>query len=246
LFVAGVAHEFNNLLGAVDGHADWALETQKPEDMREALRVTRLACGRASEITRSLQAFLQPAEEQKGFVELSAVLQDVGNLLKAWARKNAVELNLRLPSLSVYGNASTLMEVFLNLVKNAIEAFARPGDTLDGDTVAHKVWIEATTEGADHALIRVCDNGPGVPAPFQELIFRPFFTTKGVLSHATSSQAAQGDSAPHHAGGGTGLGLFLSRNIVEEHGGRLTLDLNRSGPGACFLVRLPLSGPLQS
>jgi signal transduction histidine kinase len=103
--------------------------------------------------------------------------------------------------------------VLLNLVLNAAQAIP------EGDATQHRIEVR-TRRAGDRALIEVTDTGPGVPEAIAERIFEPFFTTRS-------------------AQGGTGLGLWLSRTIVEEEGGTLTTR-NRPEGGAVFTVSLPL------
>ena len=108
----------------------------------------------------------------------------------------------------IAGSATELNQVWANLIANAIDAAG------DGGHVTVRTQLEGTT-----AIVEVADDGPGVPASLQDRIWEPFFTTKAV-------------------GQGTGLGLDISRRIVEEHGGEITLE---SEPGNTrFAVRLPL------
>ncbi len=107
-----------------------------------------------------------------------------------------------------FGCRDQLKQVFLNLLKNAAEATASP----EG-----QVEVTASQEES-HVLIRIRDNGCGIPEEYLPRIWEPFFTTKG--------QA------------GTGLGLDLCRQIVEAHGGTLTVE-SRVGQGTTFTVRLP-------
>jgi signal transduction histidine kinase len=101
--------------------------------------------------------------------------------------------------------------VALNLILNAKQALAERPDGA--------IRLETAREGAG-VVLRVRDNGPGVPAALRERIFDPFFTTR-------------------EPGEGTGLGLAIAFDILREHEGTLELD-SQPGAGACFTVRLPL------
>lgn len=120
--------------------------------------------------------------------------------------------NPDLPAIEAYG--SELNQVWTNLIDNAIDAMDGAGD----------LSIEVTAgPGGESVIVEVCDTGPGVPAAIRERIFDPFYTTKEV-------------------GAGTGLGLHISRSIVERHGG--DLELVASEPGrTCFRVTLPRRAP---
>ena len=120
------------------------------------------------------------------------------------------ELENDLPTISA--DPGALNQVFLNLIKNAVDAFEdRPG----------KIVVRAESKGQS-IQIEFRDNGPGIPESIRSQIFEPFFTTKS-------------------AGKGTGLGLSISRQIVENHGGSLEVNCPDSG-GTVFVVSLPVSG----
>jgi two-component system NtrC family sensor kinase len=106
-----------------------------------------------------------------------------------------------------------MQQVVANLLTNARQA-------LEGRPAPRRVWIAARREG-EWALLEMADNGPGVPESIRSRVFDPFFTTKPM-------------------GAGTGIGLGLSRGILEAHGGTLTLA-PADGSGARFLIRLPLA-----
>jgi signal transduction histidine kinase len=116
----------------------------------------------------------------------------------------------------VLASAERLVQVMLNLLLNARQAL---GDRTDG-----VIEAESDTEG-DHVVVRIRDNGPGIPPELQQRIFDPFFTTR-------SPDA------------GTGLGLSIAFDIVREHGGTLEVT-SRVGVGSCFTVRLAAVSPRQ-
>ena len=111
----------------------------------------------------------------------------------------------------VYGNELQLSQMLLNLVLNAFQAMERSGGTLRVST-----WADESS-----VFLRVSDTGPGISEQTLPHIFEPFYTTK-------------------EAGKGTGLGLAIVRQVVEEHGGTVSVE-TAVGRGAAFLVSLPLS-----
>ena len=128
-------------------------------------------------------------------------LRSTVKLLNYAMRQANVEVDLDiaddLPTIT--GDTRALNQVFLNLLKNAAEALAGTGGSID---------VSARFE-SDAIVVRICDDGPGIPAVEQDQLFQPFFSTKG-------------------AGGGTGLGLSISRRIVVEHGGTIELESGES------------------
>jgi PAS domain S-box-containing protein len=233
---ASVAHEINNPLTYVLGNLAAGTEqlsavvrqlgdaTKGDADQRlgasqealtavgVALTQARAGAERIGGIARDLHTFARPADEAVRPVALEAVIGSVLQLVRKEIEARArltVELGATPP---VRGNESRLVQVVLNLLVNAWQALpeARPD--------VHQISIRTRAEGAD-AIIEVSDSGPGVPPAHRDRVFDPFFTTKAV-------------------GAGTGLGLFVCRNIVEEMGGQISVGQGPAG-GAMFRVRLP-------
>ena len=238
-FIAGVAHEFNNILGAADGHAEWGLESNTLDEMREALTVVRAACARSAKITKSLSTLLQPREENKTLFSLQASFGEVGRLFRARADKEGVHLNLAPTEVQVYGDPVRFLEVLVNLIKNAFDAFLTPLTPWKRpDSLLVEVKVEVPKGKNSRVRILIQDNGPGVPPAIENSLFRPFFTTKGTLSKALAdASAVSGQAGDAHGIFGSGLGLFLSRQIIEEQGGEL--NLLRQKNGAAFEITLP-------
>jgi CheY-like chemotaxis protein/anti-sigma regulatory factor (Ser/Thr protein kinase) len=122
-----------------------------------------------------------------------------------------VELDLS-PTSRVHGDSPRLVQVILNLVMNAMHALPA------SETATNRIWIRLAEERAN-VVIEVADNGPGVPPEMRERIFEPFQTTKEV-------------------GDGSGLGLFVCRNIVRSWSGNVSVAA-RAGGGARFRIELP-------
>jgi len=118
------------------------------------------------------------------------------------------------PRIRLHGNRNRLEQAFLNLLKNAVDAMPDKGRE-------ERLMVEARQRGPV-VEIRISDTGRGIPEHQQEKIFDPFFTTKEV-------------------GKGTGLGLFVTHEIIEEHGGTVTVQ-SREGEGTTFVVTLPAEG----
>jgi two-component system NtrC family sensor kinase len=233
LLAMGISHEFNNILGAVDGHAEWALESKNPADWKSSLEIIRIACVRSSEITAALRGWGQPQEEQKSLFSVSEVLTEISAIMSPSLKIAEVQLELSSDSSMIYGNKTEILEVILNLIKNSLDAFSN-------FSASRKKWISISSlKGKSRLQIDVIDNGPGIPEVYQGKVFEPFFTLKGVLSILNDDSQKQLNAPVIAKGSGSGLGLFLSRSIIEEHGG--SLSLQASDIGTHFRINLPLT-----
>lgn len=209
--VSGVAHELNNPLTSVLGFAELAAQSPAGAGVREELELIRREALRARNIVRDLLFIARPGTPERKPFDLGEVVAHVVRLRESGWRSGGLgyEVDVRVER-PVLGSEGHVTQVVLNLVTNAEQA-------LEGRAGA-RVGVHAWEEDG-FAVVEVADNGPGVPAEVRERIFEPFFTTK--------------------AGRGTGLGLSLSRSIVESHGGRLWLE---DGDGLTrFRFSLPLA-----
>lgn len=241
--VAGVAHELNNPISFIFGnmHAlnrycvaitrylDARVEKTGPEGfaaLREALKIDAIAADigpliegsmegaeRVRAIVEDLRRFSSNQREQPETFNASRVIRTaVEWVLKAERTKPAVVLDMP-EQLDATLLKGPLHQVMVNLVQNAFDVIAGRPDP--------RVTVRAALEG-DVLVVDVSDNGAGIPDAHIDRIFEPFFTTKPI-------------------GKGTGLGLYVSYNLVKEQGGDLTAA-NRPEGGAVFTIRLP-AGP---
>jgi signal transduction histidine kinase/CheY-like chemotaxis protein len=213
--LAGVAHEVNNPLMAIAAHAenrlaDPSLTDEPRNEMSQILRQAR----RAAKLLRGLLRFVRVTEREVTRVNLNDVVRGALDLVSYRFGVDEITVGGRLdPDLpAVEGDAIKLEQVVVNLLANAIDALRRikPPRQLTVDT-----W---TAEGS--VCVAVSDNGEGVAPEIAPRLFRPFATTKG-----------------HR---GTGLGLYISRQIAREAGGDLVLAAAPGG-GARFSLSLPLA-----
>lgn len=214
--LAGVAHELNNPLSVVTGHAALLLQTAKDEGLRQRGEKIRAAADRCARIIRNFLALARRRPEERTRVSLNAVVKEavefVAYPLRVEDVNVALSLDEALPAL--WADQHQLHQVLVNLVTNALHVLR----TVDRP---RQLAINTRFDPArGRIIVEVADNGPGVPDEIRAKIFETFFTTKPV-------------------GEGTGLGLSISRGIVEAHGGRLELATDR-GPGAVFVIELPV------
>src|SRR3954469_11505735 len=216
--VSGVAHELNNPLTSIAGLAELLLERPGHPDLpREHLRVIHDQAERAGRIVRNLLTFARKGGvSEKAAVDLNDVVTRTSLLIVYELQLHGIDLNSELSPdpVIVLGDRYELQQVLLNLITNAVQAVT----SLPSDQDRRITLITSREDG--EAVLRVRDNGPGVPKHLAPYLFTPFFTTK----------------AP---GEGTGLGLSLSYGLVKTHGGALTYDPPAEG-GAEFCVTLPL------
>ncbi|NCN27472.1 hypothetical protein GW915_07840 [bacterium] len=228
---AGVAHEFNNLLGAAHGHATWALSSGDPQDMKEALKVIEMVCERSASITKALQNFSQPKEEKFELLNLSDLVHQALKIEEAELKQSEVSVNLDLKPVELEVNSDELLEVFLNLIRNSLDAFSANNSKQRPEI---KLQFKLNKK---YLAFLYSDNGPGIDPVYGESIFNAFWTSKGVLKNVESGLQGS-DTSPQR--GSAGLGLFLSRKIIREHGGEIRL-LKQKKAGAQFEILLPLT-----
>jgi PAS domain S-box-containing protein len=219
---ASIAHEVNQPLAAVVTNANaclhWlaAATPNMAESQAAARRIIRDA-NRASDVIRGIRAFLMRGTPEKTVLDLDDLIRDVVLLVEGEARGKGVTLTVpaavRAPR--VRGDRVQLQQVILNLLVNAIDAVSLVTDR------ARAVELGAHAHEGGEACIYVRDNGPGLDERTRDRVFDPFYTTK------------------QH---GMGLGLAISRTIVETHGGRLWSASNQDSPGETFRFTLPSEG----
>jgi signal transduction histidine kinase len=230
--LSGVAHELNNPLSNISTSCQILLEEVGESDaamQRMYLGQIDQQTERARNIVRSLLNFSRERAFRKETVLLRPlVAQTVGFVRGEVSAKSVVQLSIP-EDLSVPADAQRLQQVFVNLIRNALEGLGPDGWIRIS---AQAVHVSGPPEGtvlgtgcaAEGEAVEICvaDNGPGIAPDILPRIFDPFFTTKDV-------------------GHGMGLGLFVVYEIVDEHGGCIAVQ-SLPGQGATFRIRLPLDG----
>jgi signal transduction histidine kinase len=217
---AGVAHEIAAPLQVIRGRAELLLE-QRVDSVAGTrnLEIIREQIGRITLIVRNLMNFARRREPRRLRVDLVELLRGVAEFLDAELARADVALALDSPpGAHVRGDPDLLHQVFLNLLINALHALE------SSEVEARRIHVRVSGSGGGEGRpevfeVEIRDNGPGIPRELRERVFDPFFTTK---------EGARG----------TGLGLSVARAIVEDHGGRVTIE-DAVPHGAVLRVVLP-------
>jgi PAS domain S-box-containing protein len=213
---ASIAHEIKQPISAAHTNANaclrW-LERDQSDRAREAVSRIIQNVSHASEIISRIRILFNKGEPKREWVNVNEVIQGMISLLRSEAGRHAISIRTELaPELpNVRADVVQLQQVFMNLILNAIEAISE--ENAEGDLI-----IKSERNLEDQVLISVSDTGRGLPPERAEKVFQAFFTTK-----------------PQ----GTGMGLSISRSIIESHGGRLWATQNPDR-GATFQFTLPV------
>jgi signal transduction histidine kinase len=215
---SSVAHEFNNILTTIINYAKMGLHSSGNEAARtEALEKVLKGSQRAATIVNSMLGFARNNATQRQMTDLAKLIDEVLILTDKDLRKHQVQVEKHVHS-SVRAPVvpGQIEQILLNLIINARQAMPRGGRlTID-------LRENAETRMAE---IRVTDTGIGIVPGQLRLIFEPFYTTK------------EPDENGH---GGSGLGLSVCRQIIEQHHGRIRVE-SVVGKGSTFTIKLPLS-----
>ena len=229
---ASIAHEVNQPLTAVINNANACISLLEPgptgpgtagpdgastlQDIREALGEIRDDAERASAVVGRVRQLAKRAPVEKSFLDLKEVVKDVLALARyeSVARRVTIRTDLSQDLPRISGDRVQLQQVLLNLVMNGMDAMNSVPEEKRILLVHGK---HDATAGTPAALLCVQDMGIGLKAEEMDRLFEPFYSTK-----------------PH----GMGMGLAISRSIIEAHGGRLWAQPN-PGPGATFFINLP-------
>lgn len=214
--LAGVAHELNNPLSLVVGHA--LMLKEEVADPNFARRVEKIG-GAAERCAKIVKTFLAMARQQPARLAPVAVAEIAEIAIDSLAqgnRRTGVEIDVDLAAdlPLVESDQDQMTQVVINLLTNAEQAISSSGK---GDRITVSARLDAAS---DMVLLRVSDNGPGVPKDIRSRIFNPMFTTKDI-------------------GQGTGIGLAFVHRVVTAHGGRIRLEPDQ-GNGAVFSIYLPI------
>lgn len=214
---AAIAHEVNQPLTAVVTNGNFCLRrlegaTLNFDELRAAITAIVNDGTRASTVISRIRGLLMNGSPDRTELDINRIIQNVTSLMRKEFTRNTVSLRAELASdlPKVPGDPVLLQQVLINLIMNAIEA------TISSTSVRREILIRST-KNRDGVLVQVQDSGPGIAPELADRIFDPFFTTKAK---------------------GIGLGLSISRSIIESHGGYV--GIVPSYTGALFEFTLPI------
>ena len=216
---AGVAHEINNPLAVIIQVSGWMEDlldeevfqkSSNLEEFKQSIRNIEDHVERARKVVHNMLGYARKMEPRLEDVDVNGTLEQTIDLLKNHAITNNIEITTALSDdlPIIASDQSQLQQVFLNLMTNAIDAIGSEG------------LIEVTSRQVDSFInVDIRDNGPGIPEDKQKKVFDPFFTTK-------------------ETGEGTGLGLWVSYDIIAKMGGSIRIK-SEVGKGTTFTVAVP-------
>lgn len=215
---ASIAHEVNQPLAAVVANADacvaW-LSRENPDfaEARAAAERATEGATRASDVVARIRSLITRATPQKSRVEINRIIEQTAALAEGQITKNSVTIKFEFAPDSpiVLGDSIQLQQVILNLVMNGIEAMTTVTDR------PRILTLQSESQNGGQIRVAVHDSGIGLSDEVKERLFEPFYTTRTR---------------------GMGMGLSISRSIIEAHGGRLWAESNGSG-GSTFQFTLP-------
>ncbi len=214
---AGVAHEVGNPLASISSVAQMMRRQGQSAEQAQRIDLIMEHIGRISRIVRELLAFAKPATTPKlEPVQIADLIERATTLLRYDRRARNIEVTCEVaPDLpAVRADADRLLLVFTNVILNAFDALSTSSNG------AAALRIAAEPSGQRELALRFEDNGPGMDAEQLSSAFEPFFTTK-------------------EPGAGTGLGLWISYQVIREHGGTIWAE-STLGRGTTVHIRLPV------
>jgi signal transduction histidine kinase len=224
---AGVAHDFNNILMAIQSFAFFQMEELPQESpLRDNAEQIYKASTRGAELTKQLLAFTRKKDTETTAVDLAGIAKEMSTMLRRLIPKDVDFVISAPPDIwPVAADEGHIEQVIVNLAVNAKDAMPKGGVlriTLSNETLASTVKIHGRQVPAGHYVtLRVSDTGHGMPPEVRARIFEPFFTTKS-------------------EGKGTGLGLSTVYGIVDHWGGYITVE-SAVGKGTTFCIYFPRS-----
>jgi len=237
IFTSGVAHEFSNILTMMSGYSQLALQTEKQQDLKESMIIINELTSRGKKIVAGLLDFSRENEYYaKKDTDITQIIEKCLLLMKKLLRDEGIEIRKAFdPIPEIKCHTNQMLQVFVNIIKNAIDAMSGMGKKIlyievkqcvDNEQLKRYCGREKVDLNQSYIIIKFIDTGPGIPENLKERIFEPFITNKGVLSGGN-------DNTP-----GTGLGLSIAFGVIKRHNGFIFAQ-SKHGQGAVFTIGLP-------
>ncbi len=213
LLAAGIAHEIGNPLTSISSMAQIIKRKSKDNQIIEYLDTILMNINRISKIVRELVDFARPSSYEASFVDVNQLIQNAVNIVKYDRRAKRIELQLQLEDQlpQLYIVADQLLQVFINILINAVDALTEKNPLIEIHSYKRDEYL----------FVEFRDHGIGIPEENIGKIFEPFYTTKKV-------------------GKGTGLGLSVSYGIIKNLNGSIEVK-SKVGEGSTFTIKLPLN-----
>ncbi|MGA2151742.1 MAG: ATP-binding protein [Geobacteraceae bacterium] len=209
----GMVHELNTPLSVIVSAIQLILRDEElSPSVKEMVERIELEVQRLSLFTKGLLSFARKEDGPVGEADLNQVLQEVMYFLKYEALKRSIKIveDFDYRLPPIAADANRLKQVFINLVMNAFQAMEGGGSLL----------LRTSSSEERFASVQVADTGSGIPQKTLSRIFEPFYTTKKTAK-------------------GTGLGLFITKKIVESFSGTISVE-SSEGEGTCFTITFPV------
>lgn len=233
---AGIAHEINNPINFISGgvqalevlHREilerrrLAGEDMDParEDLRSLMKSINNGVSRTATIIKSLKTFSSPVEtiDDSGRMDVKECAENAVTLVGSKLIENSIRVQKNFMHRSgAFGNPSQLCQVLINILDNSIYALSK--------IRRERLIVVETMDSGENVIVKIKDNGTGIPKEIQDRIFDAFFTTKEV-------------------GSGTGLGLSICQSIIQRHKGKISF-VSSEGLGTEFIITLPKGEQIQ-
>lgn len=223
----GIAHDFNNILSIIFGFNSLSLDHKNiDQELIDNLTEVQKAAMRARDLVNQILTFARKTDEQVQSIEVNLIAKEILKMLRSTTPSTIKIIDNLQGNSKVLANPTQIHQIFLNLATNSIQAMShRDTGLLSISTRSEYIGVERTAHypnlaPGNYVKIQVGDNGSGISRRNIDLIFEPYFTTKGV-------------------GEGTGLGLAVIHGIVKSCGGKVFVD-STPGRGTTFSVFLPV------
>ncbi|SDN31373.1 PAS domain S-box-containing protein [Desulfonauticus submarinus] len=214
---SGIAHHFSNLLQAIYSYLNILKRSQNNIDKNIFEKIDE-QIKKGKSLVQSLLAATHKTPEEFEIFELNKFIQQILDIIQSSYPKNIkIKSYIEQTKLYINGNQGLLEQAILNITNNAKDVLKTKTQAEINITIASE-----TINKQNYIKIKISDNGPGIPSKHQNKVFEPFFTTKDI-------------------GKGTGLGLYLTYQIIKMHKGKINFITNNKG--TTFIIYLPQSNP---